>query len=216
MPSVQSYLSDLEFPVQQILKKKADTLKEAMKQAVRRILTYYPTHIQREKTVGRADKDSIGRASYANDIMTWIALVVLRHYFAQNVAEDQTHHAVDMGKEMVDLIMQGGEAYLAKQDLEDFHKFFPMSGKAGNVLESKLADMKEYVKRFVVDLTRNESHLEPSRTVVKHFLCTKVELENYPWGDKAMQRRDTRFDEDEDEEDEDVGDAEADGEDMSE
>lgn len=206
MDNVSPHLSNIEPVVHDLLKKKADQLKEAMKQAIRRVLTYYPTHIQREKTTGRADKDSIGRASYANDIMTWIALVVLRHFFAQNVAEDQTHHAKDVGKEMVDYIMEGGDKYLAKPDLEDFHRFFPMSGKADNVLESKISDMKEYIKRFVRDLTKNESHLDLVRTPVKHFTCTVVGANDYPWENgKGKQVRREPSEEEEDEEMMDAG-----------
>ena len=100
--------------VAELLHRKGRTLRDAVKMAEKRILSYYPTHLQREKTVGRADKDNIGRASYSNDVMSWIGLVVLRHFFTQLLADDATHNAPDMGKELVDAVMQGGDSYLDK------------------------------------------------------------------------------------------------------
>jgi hypothetical protein len=145
----QSHIESLKEPVAKILKKKALMLKAAVKKAILNLLSFYPTHIQREKTVGRADKDSIGRASYANDIFDWLALVVLRHHFTHQVADDQTHQAQDIGKSVIDTVMIGGDAYLSKPNLEQWHEYFPMSNKANNVLENKLGELKESVKRFV-------------------------------------------------------------------
>jgi len=149
-PPVQDNIGILDPVVATLLHKKGKALQEAMRFAEKKILSYYPTHLQREKTVGRADKDSIGRASYANDVMSWIALIVLRHFFAQALADDETNHSSDMGKELVDAVMHGGDAYLDKAMLEGFHTYFPMSPKGNNVLEAKISEMKDFIKRFVL------------------------------------------------------------------
>ena len=109
----------------------------------------YPSHLQREKTVGRADRDSSGRASYSNDVFSWIGLSCLRHYFAQNLCFDNTHNGEDMGYEIVMTIQEGGDAYLNKPQLDGFHNLFPMSRKGTSVVEYKVNEMKEFIKTFV-------------------------------------------------------------------
>ncbi|KAI7203424.1 hypothetical protein KC316_g700 [Hortaea werneckii] len=169
--------------VADLLNKKGRALREAVKMAEKRILSYYPTHLQREKTVGRADKDSIGRASYSNDVMSWIGLVVLRHFFTQLLADDATHNAPDMGKELVDAVMQGGDTYLDKGIMDQFHAYFPMSQKGASVLENKVSDMKESIKKFMADLHKNESMLDTKAFKVTHFTCVKVFQHEYPFGE---------------------------------
>ncbi|KAK5110596.1 hypothetical protein LTR85_000973 [Meristemomyces frigidus] len=178
-PAIVEQLDTLNEAVAEVLSQKAKTLQAAMQQAEMKILSFYPTHLQREKTVGRADKDSIGRASYANDVMSWIALVVLRHFFSQNLCGDNTHNAEDMGYEMVQTIMAGGDTYLNKPMLDQFHNLFPMSRKGASVVEAKLDDMKEFIKTF--DLAKNESQLDTRLYPVKHFTWTTVNIEDYPW-----------------------------------
>lgn len=156
--NVKKNVDKMQAPVRDLLHKKGQALREAVRLAEKRILSYYPTHLQREKTVGRADKDSIGRGSYANDIMSWIGLIVLRHFFAQTVADDAGHNAPDMGKELVDAIMKGGDAYLNRHVLDQFHAYFPMSNKGNSVLEGKIEEMKEFIKKFVVVRTRHRSY----------------------------------------------------------
>jgi len=180
--AMQEALKTMSRSVAEILIKKGKALQEAVRTAAYKIISYYPSHMQRERTVGRADKDSIGRASYANDIMSWIALVVLRQWLAQAQIGDETYASADLGKKFVDYIVEGGEKYLNKPELEPFHAYFPMSAKGKAVLESHLANMKEHIKRFVQDFTANESQLDPSGYPVKYFLCTIIHpTSDYPW-----------------------------------
>jgi hypothetical protein len=212
-PAVMEQLPLLQSQVvQQLLRKKAMDLRENVKLAEMRILSYYPTNMQREKTIGRADKDSIGRASYANDIMSWMALVVLRHFITQNLAQDQTHNAPDMGWEFVQLILDGGDNYLAKPDLAQFHTFFPMSQKGCGVLEFRLGELKDYIRKFVAHFVRNESQLDIASYPIRHFTCTVVEERDYPeWAGKVGGGR---GEEDVDEEEGSEEDEEGDDEEM--
>lgn len=107
--------------------------------------------MQREKCVGRGDKDSNSRASYANDIFTWMPLTILRHWGMQAMASDKTHHAEDMGFQYVKTIVAGGDGYLDRRSLQNtFHHYFPLSGKGESVVERNLGEMKEHIKSFVV------------------------------------------------------------------
>ncbi|KAI7340838.1 hypothetical protein KC315_g469 [Hortaea werneckii] len=192
---IQKEIVNMPKDVADLLHKKGRTLREAVKMAEKRILSYYPTHLQRERTVGRADKDSIGRASYSNDVMSWIGLVVLRHFFTQLLADDATHNALDMGKELVDAVMQGGDTYLDKGIMDQFHAYFPMSQKGASVLENKVSDMKESIKKFMADLHKNESMLDTKTFKVAHFTCVKVFQHEYPFGEA---RRNVAVDETDD------------------
>ncbi|KAK4540105.1 hypothetical protein LTR36_009770 [Oleoguttula mirabilis] len=213
MPAIIEQIDTLPQPVADVLHRKAKTLKSAMQQAEMKILSYYPTHLQREKTVGRADKDSIGRASYANDVMSWISLTVLRHYFAQNGTMEQTHNAEDMGYEMVMTIMAGGDTYLDKPMLDSFHGLFPMSRKGESVVEGKLLEMKDHIKRFVKDLAKNESQLDTRVFAVTHFTCTTVNIDDYPWNTGYIPVQATRESSNDEEEgvDEEMADTDYDG-----
>jgi hypothetical protein len=147
--SVQTQLPSLEAGLAAILQKKAFSLKDGIKEAFRGILGYYPEHIQRSVGVGRADIDNFGRSSYSNDIFDWMALTVVRHWLAGQIAEDQTHQAADLGKSVIDTIMLGGNEFLAKRHLTEWHKCFPLSGKASNVLQHKIEQLKEMYKSFI-------------------------------------------------------------------
>ncbi|TKA25308.1 hypothetical protein B0A50_06212 [Salinomyces thailandicus] len=178
---IKSGIHTLHPKVAALLHKKGQALRRAVQMAEKQMLSYYPNHLHREKTVGRADKDSIGRASYANDVMSWIGLVVLRHFLAQTLADDATHNAPDMGKELIDAIIKGGDAYLDRGMLAQFHAFFPMSQKGSAVLENKIAEMKEFIKKFVRQLAVNNSTLDTKTFPVSHLTCTNVAANEYPW-----------------------------------
>lgn len=150
-PEMQMAMSTtMKKPILAVLEAKAKMLMDGVKMSQLQMLSYYPRTIQRELKVGLAEQDNIGRASYSNDIMTWIALVAFRHYVGQNVASDHTHHAEDMGYSYVYLISEGGDRYLDKPALQDFHRLFPMTQKGTSVLENRLTEIKEYVKKFVM------------------------------------------------------------------
>lgn len=181
MGDTQEQLNLLDPAVVVLIKTKAFKLQNAVKDAFKKILTYYPRFIQREKTIGPADKDTIGRASYGNNIFDWMALTVLRHWVSYQVACDETHNAPDLGKSVIDVIHRGGNAYLTKHELNNFHAFFPMSGKGCKVIEAKVAALKEDIKQWITPFTKNESQLDTCTTKIDHLTCATVGPNDYPW-----------------------------------
>lgn len=180
-PKMQTAIQDLlPKAVADVLEKRARILMNGVKMCLRNVLSYYPLHLQRARTIGLADMDNFGRNSYANDIFHWMALTVFRHYITQHVADDQTHHATDMGFALIQAISKGGDAYLDKASLTEFHRLFPISHRGGAVVENKLNDIKEEVKKFVQPLMKNQTLLQPS-TPHNYFTCANVHSLDYPW-----------------------------------
>lgn len=89
---VQRDLPQTSKEVKVVLMRKVEELRELAKLAQKRILSHYPLNLRREVSTGRADRDSIGRASYSNDIMQWMALGLYRHWCAQCLADVRTLH----------------------------------------------------------------------------------------------------------------------------
>lgn len=180
-PSMQTAMqSTLEKPVVHIIERKATLLIKGVKKSFQNVISYYPPHLTRNRTIGLADADNFGRNSYANDIYHWMALTVFRHYITQHIAEDQTHRADDIGYALAAAINEGGDAYLDKDVVTKFHGLFPMSARGSAVVENKLNDIKEEVKKFVDKLVQNNTQLYDARNL-KFFTCTTVDSTDYPW-----------------------------------
>ncbi|KAK5170661.1 uncharacterized protein LTR77_005251 [Saxophila tyrrhenica] len=165
-------------PVLNLMTKKYTILLEGLKTAQMKMLSYYPQILHRHLTVGLADRDNIGRGSYSNDIFAWMALNAFRHYIAQNVAADCTHHDKDMGYEFIQMIAKGGEEYMRKPDLQTFYGLFPMTGKGQVVFENHIENTKEHCRSFAQDFMVNTTHLDIKTYPSKHFTCTKVDWED--------------------------------------
>ncbi|KAK3677018.1 hypothetical protein LTR78_003223 [Recurvomyces mirabilis] len=179
-------LSSLDDHVHAFLKKKAERMKKSVKDSFLQIMTYLPNYMHREESLGRADKDSIGQASYAKQVYEWQALNIIRTWVGMQIACDETHQAQDMGKSVVDPIMQGGNAYLSKPDLVDFHRFCPMTSKGKNALEDRINLIKENIKGFLKPLTKNMSQLDLKGLKVEYFTCVRVDHDEYPWDTNAQ------------------------------
>ncbi|KAM0715216.1 hypothetical protein Q7P37_009681 [Cladosporium fusiforme] len=168
-PPIRDALSthDLHPSIAQILSKKAALLKSLSQRTQNQLLSYYPEALQRTKTVGRADRDSIGRASYANDIMQWLGLTVWRHWIAQ-----QADRA-------------SGEAYLDRNQLRQFHEYFPMSLKGESVMENRISELKADGQGMVRKVLENCSYLDTEKFKPGHMTCTWVGPDDYPWEQQA-------------------------------
>jgi hypothetical protein len=164
-----------------ILRSKAESLRNLSKTTQNNLLSYYPETLQRTKTVGRADRDSIGRASYANDIMQWIGLTVWRHWMAQQVCADRTHQDPDMGWQFFRTVAQAGESYLDRNQLRQFHEFFPMSLKGESVVENRISELKQQGQHMVEAVLKNNAYLDVERFPAGHLTCTYVGPHDYPW-----------------------------------
>lgn len=164
-----------------IVNKKADQLRELSRKLQSDLLSYYPDNLQRTKTTGRADRDSIGRASYANDIMAWLGLTCWRHWLAQMVINDHTHNAEDMGWQFYKCVYEAGDSYLDREQMEQFHRYFPMSNKGEGVLENIVNQLKAHGRKIVEPAMRSYCQLDVERHEVAHMTCIRIGPNDYPW-----------------------------------
>ena len=178
-----------------IVHEKAFKLKEMAKKLQSELLSYYPDNLQRTKTTGRADRDSIGRASYANDIMAWLGLTCWRHWLGQMVILDHTHNAEDMGWQYFKCVYDAGDSYLNRVQMDQFHLYFPMSGKGQSVLENNINMLKQRGRNIVEPALRSYCQLDIDRFPVNHMTCVRVGPSDFPW----MQEEQVEEEEDDDE-----------------
>lgn len=86
-PGARSLLDILPSSVKQVLEQKRQKLLEMCQVTEKAMISYYPPNLAREQVTGRADRDNIGRQSYASDIFCWMALAVFRHWLGQSLVE---------------------------------------------------------------------------------------------------------------------------------
>ena len=161
--------------IRRILERKADEL-DIRKEAVElRILGHYPEFMRRSAT------DKPGRPTYGNDIYMWMAVCFFRQWFAQSISDDRTRRAPDGGYNFYAALHEGGQIYLSHVDFQEFHKFFPMSLKACQLLEANMGVLKEDIKRFVDDLMVENTHLKRDGQEMNWLTCATIEKEDLPW-----------------------------------
>lgn len=143
----------LRAPIRAVVDAKVKILKELCVGIEQAIGGYYPGNMMRHSTTGRADRDPIGRADYANDILSWMALGAFKHWFANAMALECGHTAEDFGYDTYMLLAKAD--YLDRNAMNDFHVPFPMSNKGQAVVEAHLSAIKMGVKPLV-----NVSHCD--------------------------------------------------------
>ena len=161
--------------IRAIIERKVDELSVRKEAVELRILGHYPEFMRRAAT------DKPGRPTYGNDIYMWMAVGFFRQWFAQSISDDRTRRAPDGGFNFYSALHEGGQAYLTHIDFVEFHKYFPMSLKACQLLEANMGVLKDDIKRFVDDLMHQESHLKRDEHDISWLTCTKLEKEDYPW-----------------------------------
>jgi hypothetical protein len=93
----------------------------------------------------------IKRESYAKDILVWMALTFFRHWVSQRLITGKGRDASDCGYDLFSSLGAGGDTYMDKSVINQFHTRFPMTKKAMNVLENHLFEIKECMKGVVND-----------------------------------------------------------------
>ncbi|EXJ62782.1 hypothetical protein A1O7_03221 [Cladophialophora yegresii CBS 114405] len=168
--------SRLNADIREIVDRKANEL-SVLKEAIElRILGHYPEFMRRSA----ANKP--GRPTYGNDIYMWMAVCFFRQWFAQSISDDRTRRAPDGGLSFYTALSEGGEAYLSHPDFQEFHKYFPMSMKACQLLEANMGVLKEDVKRFVDKLMVERTHLKRDEHMdIAWLTCATVEKGDFPW-----------------------------------
>lgn len=155
------------------VEKRVEELETAKEAIELRILGHYPEKIVRDV------REKPGRTAYAADIYMWMAISLFRQWFAQAIGEGRTRLGEDGGWRFYRLLAEGGDAYLNKEDLREFHQYFPMSSKASGVLEMSLGQLKDDAKEFVEGLMVNKSHLPVG--AVEWLTCADIRKADLPW-----------------------------------
>ena len=139
-----------------------------------RVTKYYPKEITRP--IGAPPKH-IQRMSYANDIYTWMALNIFRHWFTSVTVVGQNYRAEDGGYWFYQCLSKGGNLYLAKNEVNKFHEKFPMSTRGEHVLDQTVNRIKEMIRPLVADIVRSEANLDQDRYPVNYLTCTIIRKE---------------------------------------
>lgn len=142
-----------------------------------RMVSHYPDCVQ------KAAGTNPGRNDYANDVYSWMALALFRHYFATQTAEKVNKEGKDGGYALYLRLSIGGEAYINKRQRGDFHIYCPMSKKGMTVFDNHLNVLKEDISKMIAPLMVNNTQLEirEGNQSIKHLLSVEVEKEDYPW-----------------------------------
>jgi hypothetical protein len=164
----------LEPKVRKICEQKVQELQIRLTHIECRVLKFYPAEITRP--IGAPPKH-IQRMSYANDIYTWMALCLFRHWFASALAVNQNRHATDGGFWLYSKLAKGGDAYLEKSEVNKFHDKFPMSTRGEHVLDQTVNRLKEMIRPIVAELMRTEANLDQERFPVEYLTCTVIKKE---------------------------------------
>ena len=143
--------NELHPDIQKICQRKFSEIDIAKEAIEMRILGHYPDFLCRNAV------DRPGRPTYSNDIYMWMAICFYRQLFAQAISDGRNRLAPDGGYEFYHQISASGQAYLNHESFKNFHRYFPMSSKACNVLEANMNIMKEDVKKFVTNLLNRTS-----------------------------------------------------------
>lgn len=125
----------------------------------------------------------IKREAYAKDILVWMALTFFRHWIGQRLIMEKGRHSPDCGFELYKQIGTGGESYMDKTVINQFHTKFPMTKKAMNVLENHLLEIKECMKGVVDQhkILKSNCQLDVTRFPVPYLTCTLFNRDDFPW-----------------------------------
>jgi hypothetical protein len=142
------------------------------------ILSHYPQAMRLP-----SEDLPIKRESYAKDILVWMALTFFRHWVSQRLITGKGRDASDCGYDLFSSLGAGGDTYMDKSVINQFHTRFPMTKKAMNVLENHLFEIKECMKGVVNDskVLRSQCQLDVHRFPVKYLTCTEFAREEFPW-----------------------------------
>ncbi|KAL2352402.1 hypothetical protein BJ546DRAFT_207791 [Cryomyces antarcticus] len=165
----------------ELVTRKHQELVKMCRSAESRMHGHYPRHVMRN------EGQDCGRASYSNDILSWMALCAFRHWLGQIINYDKNFRGADGGYELYNSISMGGNAYLTCAVMENFHSKFHMSRKCQGVLENHLNFLKEDLKQFAEPLMKCNLQVDRNSFEVKWLACTEVRPTDYPWMASALE-----------------------------
>ncbi|KAF1970952.1 hypothetical protein BU23DRAFT_537123 [Bimuria novae-zelandiae CBS 107.79] len=143
-----------------------------------KLMSHYPGDMAMPK-----EDIPIKREEYAKDILVWMALTWFRHWFGQRIIAGKGYFADDGGYALYKAIGAGGDAYMDKAILTQFHGMFPITKKALNVLENHLLEIKECMAEWVQksNLLKSNCQLNVQMYPVEYITCVEFENGDFPW-----------------------------------
>lgn len=125
----------------------------------------------------------IKREAYGKDILVWMALTFFRHWVGQRLILEHGHNALDGGYALYRKIGTGGDEYMDKSVINQFHERFPMTKKAMNVLENHLMEIKDCMRGVVErhGILKSTCQLDVHRFPVPYLTCVDFRREDLPW-----------------------------------
>ena len=153
---------------------------QMVKQALEiRMISHYPQHLQKDPN------EHPGRIDYAGDIYGWMVITLFCHWFGTQCLEKLNKDKDDGGASFYYKLIQGGQAYLTREDCAHFHLYAPMTPKGMTVFENHLNAYKEEIGQFVMPLMRNKTQLEidlmKAQEAPKYLLNAEILDEDCPW-----------------------------------
>ncbi|KAL1793908.1 hypothetical protein ACET3X_007329 [Alternaria dauci] len=129
------------------------------------------------------DELPIKREAFAKDILVWMGLTFFRHWIGQRLIMEKGRHSADCGYELYKQVGTGGDAYMDKSVINQFHTKFPMTKKAMNVLENHVLEIKECMKTIIDQhkILQSKCQLDVHRFPVDYLTCTEFKKEDFPW-----------------------------------
>jgi hypothetical protein len=126
---------------------------------------------------------SIKREEYSKEILVWMALTFFRHWLSQQFIKDLGHNAPDCGFSLYQTLLKGGDAYMNREILNQFHAKIPLTKKAMNVLDGHLMEIKQCTTHIIESsgIMKNNLALDVKEAEVPYFTSTEFKDEDYPW-----------------------------------
>lgn len=123
------------------------------------------------------------REEYAKAILVWMALCWFRQWLTHKIIANKGYNADDGGMSLYKAIGAGGDAYMDKAVLSQFHSMFPITKKALNVIENHVCEIKELMQNWVVKsgLLKSNCQLNVEQYPVNYITCTEFERADFPW-----------------------------------
>ncbi|KAL5386915.1 hypothetical protein DPSP01_003931 [Paraphaeosphaeria sporulosa] len=143
-----------------------------------KLASHYPPKIAAPK-----EDLPVKREEYAKDILIWMALCWFRQWLAHKIIANKGYNADDGGFSLYEAIGAGGDAYMDKAVLSQFHAMFPITKKALNVIENHVCEIKELMQSWVVKsgLLKSNCQLNIEQFPVSYITCTEFERADFPW-----------------------------------
>ncbi|KAI9777043.1 MAG: hypothetical protein M1839_009094 [Geoglossum umbratile] len=170
--------------VRSLCERKHEDLKAIKKSIDLRLLGLYPAELLLPLD------ETPGRNKYSSKIYMWMALCYFRQWLAQSLAEGQGWSAPDGGARLYRKLAAGQGAYLDGGDMQNFHRYFPMSHKAQSCLEERVARIKQEATGIVAELMSDQSQLDQRPAPVDYLTCCSVDRTEYPWATAAAPLKD--------------------------